>query len=666
MNISVISMEGIPGSELGDLVRREWLETNGIGGWAGSTVAGLHTRRYHGLLVAATQPPAGRMVLLSKLDETLVLNGERFELGCNAYPGAVHPQGYQYLTTFTLDVAPTFQYRLVALRLKKTVVALHGENTVLVLYELSGPPDQDVLLELRPLVAARDYHSLTHANSGIRREIEMQGDVFRHHAYPDVPAIHILAPGASFEPGPDWYYGFVYAIEQFRGLDAQEDLFTPGILRVRLTTGNRLGVIVSTEDPAGRDAFALCDQEIGRRKDLLRLRPSANERINRLVLSADQFIVARGSRRKTVIAGYPWFTDWGRDTMIALPGLCLATGRFDDARKILLAFAESTSEGMLPNRFPDHGEEPEYNTVDATLWFFVAVYKYLLATADESFVRDRILPVLSDIVDWHQRGTRFGIHQTADGLLAAGEPGVQLTWMDAKVDDWVVTPRTGCPVEVNALWINALAIMGELSHRFGMAADAARYRKRAATAEKRFIDIFWNEAAGYLMDCVTDDIPDDSIRPNQIFALSLPFPLLPDDKAQRMLEVVESLLLTPMGLRSLAPTHPAYRPHYGGDRWSRDGAYHQGTVWSWLLGPYLTALVRVRGDRGRTEAKAIAEAFSFHLSDACIGSISEIFDADPPHEPRGCFAQAWSVGELLRAWVEDIEPEAAEPIELRA
>jgi predicted glycogen debranching enzyme len=356
-----------------------------------------------------------------------------------------------------------------------------------------------------------------------------------------------------------------------------------------------------------------------------------------------------------VIAGYPWFSDWGRDSMIALPGLCLTTGRFDEAKGILRAFAQNVSEGMLPNRFPDSpAEAPEYNTVDATLWYFVAAWDYFEARGDAAFVRDELMPVLAEILAWHERGTRHGIRVGSDGLLHAGEPGVQLTWMDAKVEDWVVTPRIGKPVEIQALWANALAISAELEERFGRADEAGKLRARAEQVRKTLVERFWNEETG-LFDVVggpDGDGRDGSIRPNQIFALSLPFPLLDGDRAERLLALVESKLLTPRGLRTLSADDPAYRPIYTGGPLERDGAYHQGTVWPWLLGPYVTALVRVRGEEGKRQGRKILEAFAPHLDEAGIGTVSEIFDAEPPHAPRGCPAQAWSVAELLRAAIE--------------
>jgi predicted glycogen debranching enzyme len=635
-------------ADLSQAVAREWLETNGLGGWASSTLAGAHSRRYHGLLVVATRPPVGRMVLLSKLDETLVLDSGSMELGCNLYPGAVHPQGYHHLKGFALDPFPTFTYETEGWALRKTLAMVHGEHTLVLCYELLRAPGP-VQLEFRPFFAGRDYHHLTRANPHIQPEARFEHEVLRFQAYEGQPEVHLLVPGGHYAPVPDWYYNHLYPREAARGLDYSEDLFTCGILRCPLEVGKPLTLIASTLDPRGRDGLALMKAEAQRRAGLA---TSSDPLICQLSVAADQFLVRRGDRRHSLVAGYHWFTDWGRDTMISLPGLCLVTGRHAEARSILQAFAEHQSQGMIPNRFPDAGEEPEYNTVDATLWFFVAVYKYLRYTGDQEFVRQQMWPALQEIIDWHQRGTRYQIRVDQDGLLSAGEPGVQLTWMDAKVGDWVVTPRQGKAVEINALWYNALRIMEELAGVFG--GPGQEYGALADQVAARFGELFWNEEQGFLYDVVDNDACDPSLRPNQLLALSLPFPLLDGERANQVLAVVERDLLTPYGLRSLAPGEPGYRPRCEGPPWERDGAYHQGTVWAWPLGPYITALVRLHGEEGRTRAREWIAGFQAHLSEAGVGTLSEIFDAEPPFVSRGCIAQAWSVAELLRAYYEDI------------
>ena len=651
--MKIILDQGIT-QKFNEAIRREWLETNGLGGWAGSTISGAHTRRYHGLLVAAMRPPVGRMVMLSKLDEIIAVAGQRLEMTTNVYSDAVHPQGYQYLQHFSKNFFPVFTYEAAGVRLQKTITAVNGENTTLILYEVSGASPA-FTLELQPFMAGRDYHSLTHANNQMTENFEFENDVFVSRLYEGLPDLFLLVPGATFEARPDWYFNFEYLVEKARGQDFTEDLFTPGVFKCRLKAGDKLGVIASTQNPKNRDAFALFAQEKERRKKLISMSPVVDETTRTLGLAADQFIVQRGSEYKTIIAGYHWFTDWGRDTMIALPGLTLATGRFDDAKKIIRAFAQSISQGMLPNRFPDADSEPEYNTVDATLWFFVAIFKYLKHTRDKAFIKNELLAVLEEIIDWHQRGTRYSIHVDEDGLLYAGEPGVQLTWMDAKIGDWVVTPRTGKAVEINALWCNALAILAILYQLIGQKASARRLARRTEQTRDRFRKEFWYEEGGYLYDYVNGEIRDTSIRPNQILALSLPYPLLEGRQAKKVLETVTDKLYTPFGLRSLAPDDPHYRPVYSGNGLERDSAYHQGTVWAWLLGPWLTALVRVNGQEGKATAQNYFKEIMPHLEDAGIGSVSEIFDADWPHAPRGCIAQAWSVAEILRAYIEDLQ-----------
>ncbi len=641
--------------DLAHATSREWLESNGLGGWSSSTISGAHTRRYHGLLVVATHPPVGRVVLLSHLDETLVFDHNRLELGCGIFPGAVHPQGHQSLHSFALSPVPTWTYANSDFTLHKRLAMLDGEHTVVVCYELERAPGP-MYLELRPFFAGRDYHYLMQANDGVAQTADFAAETLSYRPYPDQPTAHINAAAANWQAAPDWHYNFQYPREEERGLDTSEDLFAPGHLSIRLEPGSTLGVAISIA-PCDRDPVALLEAEITRRQNISRPAAiAADPLLSQLAIAADQFLVRRDGNLHTILAGYHWFTDWGRDTMIALPGICLATGRYAEAKNIFRAFAAHISEGMIPNRFPDVGEEPEYNTVDATLWFFTALYKYLQQTRDYAFARE-LWPALQDIVAWHQRGTRYQIKVDTDGLLSAGEEGVQLTWMDAKVGDWVVTPRIGKPVEINALWYNALKIMGHLATEF---AEETDYDTKAERVHHAFNQQFWNEESGCLYDLVTPQGPDPAIRPNQLFALSLPFPLIEGERARRMIAVADEHLLTPRGLRSLSPQDPAYRSHYHGDPWSRDGAYHQGIVWGWLIGPFITALYRVHGDEGRQRGRAIIEGFADHLQEAGLGSVSEIFDAEPPFAPRGCVAQAWSVAELLRAGVEDVLGESSQ------
>jgi len=644
--------------DLDAALRREWLETNGLGGFASSTIIGLNTRRYHGLLVAATKPPVGRFVLLSKLEETLFIEGQAFELSANRYPGVVHPQGFRYLKQFRLDPFPVFTYEIEGIEIEKSVFMIQGENSTVVHYELkkNNHPEspKNLWLELRPLIAFRDYHNATHENGAISRDVEERSDLASVSPYQGLPSLYLAHNAVDLRKTGDWYRNLEYDAERERGLDFSEDLFNPLVLRFDLRLRRQASVIASTEQ---RDVAKVeyRESEITRRRNAKLSSPVEDDFVQTLAAAADQYIVSRGDQ-KTVIAGYHWFSDWGRDTMIALPGLTLPTGKHEVARSILRTFAKHADQGMLPNRFPDAGETPEYNTVDATLWFFEAARAYLAYTGDLEFVRDELYPVFADIVLWHVRGTRYGIKVDPSGLLSSGEPGVQLTWMDAKVGDWVVTPRRGKPVEIQALWYNALCIMEDLARHFGDEAGQKRYRSMATLARWSFNRLFWNEPTGCLYDVVNGGPPDASIRPNQIFAVSLTHSMLSTERAKAVVEKVQEHLLTPYGLRTLAPSDPQYRGRYTGGPTERDGAYHQGTVWPWLMGPFISAYVKVNGDSeaARRQAAAWLAPLKDHLADGGLGHISEILDGDSPQRPCGCIAQAWSVAEILRALVEDV------------
>ena len=641
----------------------EWLETNGLGGFASSTIAGLNTRRYHGLLVAATRPPVGRTVLLSKLEETLVIDEQRYDLSTNQYPGVIHPQGYQYLKRFRLDPFPIWTYEVEGIVIEKSAFMLHGQNTTVIQYELvSDPGHKAVRLETRPLIAFRDYHSLTHENEALNSTLLTDDSLVTIRPYADLPALHFAHDAEALDSASWWSRNFEYEVERERGLDFREDLFSPFALKFEFTTNAKsprrthATIIASTEAHQIDSADELRQAEAARRASVVAASPTDHELIRILTTAADQFIVRRDAGQ-TIIAGYHWFSDWGRDTMIALPGLTLTTGRAEVARSILLEFARYVNKGMLPNRFPDAGEEPEYNTVDATLWFFEAVRKLIEYTNDVQFVRDNLYEVLKEIIVWHERGTRYGIRVDDDGLLLSGEPGVQLTWMDAKVGDWVVTPREGKAVEIQALWYNALCVMKELAQQFGETQQAETYQQMATKCAERFNQTFWNEAAGCLYDAVDSDNKDTAIQPNQIFAVSLHHSMLSRGQAQQVVAVVERDLLTPHGLRTLSPASPQYRGRYEGGVAERDGAYHRGTVWAWLMGPFITASLRVSDDpkNARVQAERWLNGFRENIiSEAGLGQLSQIFDGDAPHTSRGCIAQAWSVAELLRAAVEDV------------
>ncbi len=645
-----------PSVDLEGSLSREWLETNGLGGFSSSTIIGLNTRRYHGLLTAATKPPVGRVVMLSKFEEVLIIDGRRYELSANQYPGVIHPQGFRFQTGFRLDPFPVFTYEVEGLRLEKSLFMVQGQNATVVRYELQAKPESadSIKLEIRPLIAFRDYHSTTHENSRLNPHVNVEVGTATVVPYDDLPSLHFAHDAGDIETNGSWYRNFEYAVERERGLDYAEDLFSPFAITFDLTSLSRAQIIASTQHHDIRKADEFRDYEINRRKNIAETERNSTELVGALTAAADQFIVAR-ERCKTVIAGYHWFSDWGRDTMIALPGLMLVTDRALLAKSALLEFARHVDQGMLPNRFPDAGETPEYNTVDATLWFFEAVRALLQYTDDYEFVRQNLYSVLADIISWHVKGTRYNIHADDDGLLYSGEPGVQLTWMDAKVGDWVVTPRQGKAVEIQALWYNALRVMERWAGKFDDARAKENYATMAERTSASFNQLFWNEDAGCLYDVVDGDMRDGAIRPNQILAVSLTNSMISKERAESILRVVERELLTPRGLRTLSPKDPNYVAGYEGDPRHRDGAYHQGTVWPWLMGPFITAYVKAFGQKtGRTFAADWLESFGEHLGEACLGQVSEIFDGDAPHTSRGCVAQAWSVAELLRAAVEDV------------
>lgn len=627
---------------------KEWLETNGLGGFASSTIIGANTRRQHGLLVAALRPPVERHVLLSKFEERVLVDGQESHLGTNLYPGTVYPHGFNIQTEFRLRPWPTFRHANADFEIEKSVCLIHGENTVVVGYRnlrARGPLE----LKLRPLLAFRDYNSLAERDDSIEMAVERADGVLSVQPCEKLPRLYFYAKPDAVDLKADWYYRFTYPVEQERGLDFEEDLFTPFELTFRIPIGESVYVVVSTEKKDSVNAQDLVARERLRRKQFEREPDTVRQT---LLIAADAFIARRGKDRLTVLAGLPWFADWGRDTMIALPGLALTTERFDVARKILMTFAQYIDRGMIPNVFPEVGETPGYNAVDASLWFVVAVWKYWKAGGgDEGALQ--LLPALREVIKYYREGTRYDIYADGDGLITAGTPGTQLTWMDVKVDGYVPTPRHGKPVEINALWFNALLMLAEMEERLSHNIHSAVIlRKLADQVAGSFVKAFWNGERGYLYDVIQGDFRDPSIRPNQVFAVSLPYS--PLDKAQQksVFDVVTQHLLTPYGLRSLSPKDEKYCGKYTGNHWQRDCAYHQGTVWAWLIGPYCDAHARIHGN-GKSQRKEIGrliQGLINHLEDAGLGTVSEVFDGDPPHRPVGCFAQAWSVSELLRVY----------------
>ncbi len=644
----MISFDSTICTDFAAATSREWLETNGIGGFASGTISGANNRRYHGLLTAATRPPLGRISMLSKYEETVYVDGKRYDISANSFPGTVHPEGYKLITSFRLDPFPIWTFDLDGVVIEKRVFMIYGRNAVAASWSVaSSKKAQKIDLELRPLLSFVDYHHLQHGNSEFAVEFKESNGSVEMQPYAAMPPIFFVHNAAAVQNSGYWYRDFEYGIEKERGFDYQEDLFQPFVMKFDLA--DAATVIASADEKVTDDFAELTAAAIERRDQLVSLVPDASGMVRDLVLAADQFIVKRGNGQ-TVIAGYPWFSDWGRDTMIALNGLTLAAGRPEIARNVINEFAKHISQGMLPNRFPDEGEEAEYNTVDATLWYFEAIRAYIAATGDNKIVKGALYKKLANIIDWHLQGTRYNIHVDTDGLLYAGEPGVQLTWMDAKIGDLVITPRTGKPVEIQALWYNALRIMSDLSLVYGTNADTDKFDDLADMCRQSFNAAFWNDDEDCLYDVIEDGTRDGSIRPNQIFAVSLPHSMLDDIKARKVVDRVAADLLTPVGLRSLSPADPRYCPVYIGSPFERDSAYHQGTVWAWLIGGYVDAYRRVYPDDIAT-VDAIIKGFEPHLSQAGLGQVSEIFYADPPHAPCGCFAQAWSVAELLRVAV---------------
>jgi predicted glycogen debranching enzyme len=648
--------------------RREWLVTNGIGGFASGTVIGMSSRRYHGMLIASLHPPIDRVVLVSKLDVVAFIDGQRYDLATNEYAdGTIAPHGFAYLDSFRLDgQIPVWTWRLGDAVLEQRLWMEQGRNTTYVQFQLLR--GERAQLEIAPLCTHRDYHSLRRGAHEVRVDVEASA---LRILYGDL-SYRVIAEEGQVTTGTDWYWNLRHRQESERGLDDIEDLFRAGTLHLELSTGQSNAIVLSTDaHPPAPSAASLIQMQAWQSSVLqTAMLPSSDPSwIRQLVLAADQFIVERASEgvqstgRHTIIAGYPWFADWGRDTMIALPGLTLATGRFAIAASVLRTFARFVSEGMLPNRFPDSGEAPEYNTVDATLWYFVAIDEYVRHSGDSALLSE-LYPTLQSIVQWHQRGTRYGIGlDPSDGLLRSGVPGAQLTWMDAKIGDWVVTPRSGKAVEINALWFNALSIMRDFALAMNDHEAAREYSSAAERAAKSFNARFWFADGGYLYDVIdTPEGDDASLRPNQLFAISVRHSLLENGKAKAVVDLCARELWTPVGLRSLGRTtfnargpDPRYAGRYVGGPRERDAIYHQGTVWSWLLGPFVSAHYRVHQDT--TKARAYLEAIEPHLREGCIGQISEIFDGDAPFTPRGCFAQAWGVAEILRAWRELNESE---------
>jgi predicted glycogen debranching enzyme len=614
----------------------EWLETNHTGGFAMGTVAGVNTRRYHGLLVAALDPPGGRYSILSRVEEQVSADGRIFELATAQYPGAVHPRGFELLDEFCIDPFPKWTYGLGSFQLTKTICLLDHQSAVLVRYAST----QACQLKISPVLSHRDYHSLSHRNDGVSLSIHSQPDAVSFSLYPGLPALTLFHNGADFQPQSSWSLNNEYLRELDRGLDFREDLFSPGWLTFSLQPGRPAWFLASV----GSEFEAARLDEI--------IAGEARRRTFRQPLhrALDQFRFTRFDGQPSLIAGYPWFTDWSRDTLISLPALTQAGFPDSEIKAILTLLLNQRSQGIVPNRFSDKQAVPEYNTADATLWLFVAAHDFVERTGDLLFLRDTLYPAAHDILDWHFRGTFYSIKvDPLDSLLSAGTPADQLTWMDAKIGDHVVTSRAGKAVELIALWYNALQITSRWAERLTLPQDAARFSAEAAKVRASFQAKFWNERLGCLYDVITPTSIAEEIRPNQLAAVFLPFPLLDPERARSVVKLVQGKLLTRVGLRTLDPDDPAYHARFEGDARSRDEAYHQGTAWPWLLGLFIRAYLAAFGKTADsvTFCRQLLAGMEQELSACCLGSLSEVYDGSDPQRPGGCPAQLWSVAQCI-------------------
>ncbi len=641
-----------------ELQNKEWLITNGIGGYASGSLSGANTRRYHGLLVASLQPPTQRQVMVAKTEESIYVKRDTcIELSANQYANHVSPSGTQYLKEFSRSPFPKFVYEVDGHILSKTIFMIQDSNTCIVEYENIG--NSSFALKVTPFFTYRDYHGLAHEKAENDFYYEKRGESLTIYAHYGATPLYFKSYNGTFEESRFWIKGLEYEKERYRGLDFQEDNYVLGRVSMQLSAGEKSWLVFSLDEdrmmiePAQKKKEALAY--------LKKIQPenTKNTFYKDLVIAGNQFIVKRKSTESyTILAGYHWFTDWGRDTMIAIRGLSIAIGNKEVSRSILQTFISYLDQGMLPNRFPDYeGEEAEYNTVDATLWLFIALYEHYQKFQDETFLK-KVFPHLSDIIQAHFEGTRYKIGITKEGFLFAGEDKVQLTWMDAKVGDFVVTPRHGCPVEIQALWYNALKIYQFFSNEFGIKNNKILRTTCEAIITKlpkHFEKHFYNEGH-YLNDVVVPDVSvDSSIRPNQIYAISLPFSLLSTTLEKKVFNTIKDQLYTPYGLKTLNEEHPDFKPIYKGNQWDRDTAYHQGTIWPFLLGDYYSALLKVNkfSLKSRKEVLQSMEVLKSHFyEEDCIHGISEIFDGKNPNEGRGTVQQAWSISGLLKVFIE--------------
>ncbi|MBL7215773.1 MAG: glycogen debranching enzyme family protein [Phycisphaerae bacterium] len=655
--VITVSIQGKP---IDSLLEKEWLLTNSRGGFACGSIIGCNTRRYHGLLVGTHRPPANRVATLSNCLETVSFEGSNLSISNFEFDHAIHPNGYVHLLEFRKDLGIHFEYNLEFAALTKSIYLLPDSDVTAIVYDFSTvckPFD----FSLRPLVAMRDFHALRHSGGDLH-SVWDEHQLCVSSQSPKMGRLSMHCEHMRLEQNAEWWYRFLYRIERRRGQDCFEDLWSPGTYHCHIDGPQRIvlwaGLFENEENcselaemelETAIDAIALREKE-------LRTSCPADSVSRKLYSAAGQFMIERKIKNEvtpTILAGYPWFLDWGRDTFIALEGLCLCTQQQHIAWGVLKTFAKAISEGMIPNRFDDYDNEPHYNSIDASLWFVHAAFRYMKATGDHENFSAKLLPAIKWILDSYRKGTRFGIHADKDKLITGGDIDTQLTWMDAKYDGITFTPRYGKAVEVNALWYSNICSLAEF-YRAKDSDDLHFYRETAEQVRLSFEDLFWNESRGYLNDCILPTgKADTSLRPNQIFAVSLPYSPLNIEQAKKVVHVVEKELLTPYGLRSLSPTDPRYKSQCTGSMGQRDAAYHQGTVWAWLIGPFVEAYLKVHGfdPTAKRRCRSFLTPMMQHLDqDACLGTISEIFDGDKPHHPRGAFAQAWSVAEVLRAW----------------
>ena len=640
------------------LLEKEWLITNSRGSYSSGTIIGCNTRRYHGLLIASLHPPVERIVTISNLIETVEIDGKNYDLSSFEFSDRIHPDGYNYLKKFRSDSGVHFYFDLDGVELHKSVYLCYDTDRAIVSYEFTDVGPKKILLHVTPLVVLRDFHSLQ--NSSVPLNVKMENEILTvHHLDPSGPAVHMKMRDSDFEHSSDWWYSMKYRVETYRGQQDYEDLCAVGTYTIKVESGKDTSLVISAS--SGMNCLESMDlsledvriQRQAHRDKLYEMAKAKTDAEMMLTLAADQFVVRRAINKSqvsaSILAGYHWFADWGRDTFISFTGTLLSTGRHDEAREVLETFGNVLDRGQIPNRFDDYGNPPHYNSIDASLWFVNAAWQYLQSTGNLTQFRKQFRPMLKEIVTEYFNGTRDNIHGEADGLISGGDANTQLTWMDAKCNGIAFTPRYGKAVEINALWYNALKIMSETA---ASAKEKTEYEQMADATAESFCSKFWNPDTSCLYDFIyPDGNPDAAVRPNQIFSVSLPFTCLPSNKANSVVSVVKDQLLTPYGLRSLSPLDSRYRGYYGGDQFQRDSAYHQGTVWGWLIGPFIEAFLKVNdfSECSIRQAQEYIDPLIEHArSGGCMGSVAEVFDGDYPHRPKGCIAQAWSVAELLR------------------